>query len=55
MFPNSLNERIGLNASFEATMRAWLHKLRVRYDARYANPHLNQYRYNYEISFQTQN
>jgi hypothetical protein len=30
------------------------HKPRVRYDARYANPHLNQYRYNYEISFQRQ-
>jgi hypothetical protein len=28
------------------------HKPTTRYDARYANPHLNQYRYHYEISFQ---
>jgi hypothetical protein len=31
------------------------HKPRVRYDARYANPQFNQYRYNYEMSFRTQN
>jgi hypothetical protein len=50
-----LNECIGLNASFETTMGCMAHhKPRIRYNARYANPHLNQYRYNYAISFQTQ-